>query len=310
MSNAEHVAKLKEGVNAWNDFVDANDEKPGFYPDLSDDILRDRNLSGADLTDADMSDSNLIGTDLSHADLWRADLSGALLHNANLSGAFLKDVDFTGTLIGNTTFGNNDLSTIKGLDKVIHHGPSSIGIDTILKSKGNIPAGFLMGAGVPEEVIDFLQRFKGQSFPSCFISYAEVDDAFTQTLYNDLTAAGVRCWDWKKDAKWGKSLMRSIDEAVSDYDRLIVVCTEQSLNSPAVIREIERALQKEDELARKSEDSEVLFPIMLDNYVLSDWTHYRKADVIAKSIADFREWGDPEVYRRRLERLIRDLKAE
>lgn len=69
MSNPEHVAKLREGPDAWEEFVDANDEKPGFYPDLSDELLRDMDLSGADLTDADLSDSNLIGTDLSGADL-------------------------------------------------------------------------------------------------------------------------------------------------------------------------------------------------------------------------------------------------
>lgn len=86
-------------------------------------------------------------------------------------------------------------------------------------------------------------------FHTCFISFTEADDAFSERLYNDLQANGVRCWRWKEGAQWDKTLMHSIDEAVRVYDKLIVVCSEQSLNSPPVIREIERALQKEDDLS-------------------------------------------------------------
>jgi hypothetical protein len=63
--------------------------------------------------------------------------------------------------------------------------------------------------------------------------------------------------------------MHSIDEAVHYYDKLIIICSEQSLNSPAVIREIERALQKEDDLARQGEEGEVLFPLRLDDYIFN-----------------------------------------
>jgi hypothetical protein len=157
-----------------------------------------------------------------------------------------------------------------------------------------------------------MRSLTGQAleFFNCFISFTEADDAFSERLYNDLQARGIRCWRWKEDAKWGKSLMRSIDEAVRLYDKLIVICSEQSLKSPAVIREIERALQKEDYLTRQGKEDEVLFPIRLDDYIFSEWEHHRKADVIAKNIGDFRQWHEPELYRKRLERLIRDLRTE
>ena len=71
--------------------------------------------------------------------------------------------------------------------------------------------------------------------------------------------------------------MRSIDEAVRVYDKLIVICSEQSLNAPAVIREVERSLRKEDGLARQSKGREVLFPIRLDEYIFTGWQHHRKA---------------------------------
>src|SRR3712207_2105084 len=104
--------------------------------------------------------------------------------------------------------------------------------------------------------------------------------------------------------------MRSIDEAVRVYDKLIVICSEQSLNAPAVIREIERALQKEDDLARQGKEGEVLFPIRLDDYIFTNWEHHRKADVTAKNVGDFRRWKNHDDYRNAFDRLLRDLKAE
>jgi hypothetical protein len=115
---------------------------------------------------------------------------------------------------------------------------------------------------------------------------------------------------WKEDAKWGKTLMRSIDEAVRIYDKLIVICSEQSLNAPAVIREMERALQKEDDLARQAKEAEVLFPIRLDDYLFNGWQYYRKADVTAKNVGDFRQWKDHDSYQKAFKRLLRDLKDE
>jgi hypothetical protein len=75
------------------------------------------------------------------------------------------------------------------------------------------------------------------------------------------------------------------------------------------MREIERALQKEDDQARQGQEGEVLFPLRLDDYLFNEWNHYRKADVIAKNVGDFRRWHEPERYKKSFERLLRDLKA-
>ncbi len=52
--------------------------------------------------------------------------------------------DLTGVYIGWTTFGNVDLSSVHGLETVQHEGPSTIGIDTLYRSHGNIPEGSLI----------------------------------------------------------------------------------------------------------------------------------------------------------------------
>jgi Pentapeptide repeats (8 copies) len=83
MANDEHVAKLKEGVEAWNTWRNGN-------PDI------DTDLSRADLSRADLSGAHLSGADLSGADLFGANLSGANLFGANLSGANLSGAHLNG----------------------------------------------------------------------------------------------------------------------------------------------------------------------------------------------------------------------
>lgn len=69
------------------------------------------------------------------------DLRGARLNGLDLRRAVLDHVD---------------LSETNGLEDARHEGASSIGLDTLFRSKGFIPDGFLLRAGVPEDVIQYL----------------------------------------------------------------------------------------------------------------------------------------------------------
>jgi hypothetical protein len=81
MANDEHVALLKKGVQAWNEW---RDENPDIRPNLS-----KTNLSRADLGGANLGGANLRRADLGEANLSGANLGGANLSHANLSGANL-----------------------------------------------------------------------------------------------------------------------------------------------------------------------------------------------------------------------------
>jgi hypothetical protein len=76
------------------------------------------------------------------------------------------------------------LSAAKALQTVHHHEPSTIGLDTIYRSKGNIPESFLRGAGVPEDFIVYMKSLVGKAidFYSCFISYSSKEHEFAETL--------------------------------------------------------------------------------------------------------------------------------
>ena len=285
-----------------------------FRADLSGADLRAVNLSGVDLSRADLSGANLGNADLSGADLSKADFSGADLFRANLSGADLSRANLSGADLDNarvgwSTLGNIDLSMAKGLDTVIHLGPSAIGIDTIYRSKGNIPEVFLRGAGVPDSFIEYMASLVGKpiQFYSCFIiSHSSKDERFCGRLYADLQTKGVRTWYLPEDTRWGEPVWGDIDHSTRIYDKLVVICSGDSLQSGPVLREIELALQREDRGGKN-----VLFLVRIDDYLFDRWEHPRKADVVSKVVGDFRGWDqDTARYDVAFKKLLRALEAE
>ncbi len=203
-------------------------------------------------------------------------------------------------------FGDTDLSTARGLETVRHEFPSTIGIDTIYNSKGNIPEVFLRGCGVPEDFIIYMRSLVGKAieFCSCFISYSTMDDDFAQRLYADLQHQGVRCWFAPEVLKIGDKFRMRIDESIRVYDKLMVVLTENSIRSPWVEEEVETALEKE-----RKHNKPALFPIRLDDAVMETDQAWAASLRRTRHIGDFRAWKDHDQYQKSFERLLRDLKA-
>jgi hypothetical protein len=54
-----------------------------------------------------------------------------------LSGCYRK-ADLSEAKCGFTGFGNVDLSEVKGLETIRHEGPSTVGMDTLFRSRGKI----------------------------------------------------------------------------------------------------------------------------------------------------------------------------
>src|SRR5262245_57268243 len=79
MANEAHLAMLKCGVAAWNEW---RDKHPEIRPDLQGVYLR-----GAQLQDADLHDATLVQAQLEETNLRGANLRGALLCEANLHKA-------------------------------------------------------------------------------------------------------------------------------------------------------------------------------------------------------------------------------
>ena len=177
-------------------------------------------------------------------------MSEASLQRVQFGQANLGGTCFEQAIMGWTVLGEVDLSTAEGQETVVHDGPSYISVDTVYRSGGNIPEIFLRGCGVPETFIEYVRTLIGKpiEFHSCFISYSTKDKRFCERLCADLQAKGVRVWYFPEDAEWGETVWGEIDRSIKVYDKLIVVCSENSLQSGPVYCEIERALNREDKV--------------------------------------------------------------
>lgn len=361
MADPKHLAKLLEGVDAWNDWVDEHPEtvadlcgadlsraalherrlfrdprsvlSPNFSlaelhganlshanltyailrgthfqrADLQHSILNSADLSGADLTGANLGHCDLAGSNLSGANLSGANLTEAELMSANLYSANLVDADLTGARVGWTIFGGNDLGSVKGLETVWHAGPSTIGIDTIYRSQGKIPDSFLSGCGVPNDLVTFGKSLVSRTigFYSCFISYSSKDEPFAKQLRSELHARGIRSWFAPEDLKIRDRFPERIEESIRLHDKLLVILSENSVNSAWVEREVQAAVEKEHR-----QGATVLFPVRLDDAVM-DSPRAWAADIRrARHIGDFRSWKDQALFQLSLDRLVRDLRAQ
>lgn len=99
---------------------------------------------------------------------------------------------------------------------------------------------------------------------SCLISYSSKDGEFVERLHGDLQSKYVRCWFSPENLKIGDEFPVEIDEAVRLSDKLLLVLSENSIESPWVEEEVEAAFEKERQQKRT-----VLFPIRLDDAIMT-----------------------------------------
>ncbi|MFH1523589.1 MAG: toll/interleukin-1 receptor domain-containing protein [Chloroflexota bacterium] len=302
-----------------------------FRADLSREVdLSKANLLGTQLVEVDLRGSFLDGADLSGATLLGADLSFAHLSNTNLTGvnfigAILTGVDLRYANLLHAAFGNTilafiDMTSAKGLEETYHDSPSRIAIQTI---RGKIPEKFLRGCGLGDweieldnlyreelsakEVDEILYRVhdlrvhQAIQYYSVFISYSTKDQVFVQRLHDNLQESGVRCWFAPEDLKIGDKFRGRIDDAIWIHDKLLIVLSENSINSTWVEKEVETAFGKESKGG-----GTVLFPICLDDSIMKTEQAWAADIRRARHIGNFSE---KDSYQKAFERLLRDLKA-
>lgn len=142
------------------------------------------------------------------------------------------------------------------------------------------------------------------SFPyfSCFISYSWADKAFVRRLYDDLTELGINCWMDAKDLKIGDKIGDQVERAIQSQDRVLLVLSRASINSPWLRYEYRHALKLEEERHRT-----VLFPLSLDETILSKNVPPSLARLRERLICDFTGWESGSAYKKAFSSLVRDL---
>lgn len=325
MAVQEQIERLKRSVEEWNQW---RQEQPEIRPDLSfADLIRanlstanlsETNFSRANLGAAYLSDSNLSGADLGGANLSGADLFMTNLSTANFCGAILKGADLTnailsgailsGTYFSYTTFAWVDLNNVKGLETAIHHGPSIVDINSVmLPTDKHTRTHFLRGAGFTETQIDYLPSLltpRPIQYQSLFISYASQDEVIARRLYAALREHDVPCWFAPHDLQPGNYFRERIDQAIHTQDKLLLLLSENSVQSGWVRYEVELALARENRQQR-----EILFPIRLDDAIFHCTASWATSLQATRHIGDFTGWRDGVTYNQAFTTLLRHLKV-
>ena len=175
--------------------------------------------------------------------------------------------------------------------------------------------------GAPEDSVNYQRTITASAdrFYTCFISYSIKDQAFTERLQDDLQTQGVRCWYFPADSLGGNWVPRiaspdevglwigeDVDRGIRYYDKLIVVCSGDSLASERIRDEIIHGVQKQSETGRW-----LFSPVAISDAAYDRRNRYVRGLRLWRHVMfDFRGWEDPQVYRSALDRLIQDLNRD
>jgi hypothetical protein len=356
MANAAHLGILKRGVKAWNQWRNKNYT---IRPDLRGAIFRGINLSGANFIGTDLHRAQFSEVNLSLANLRSAVLHRAVLRRVVLNGTILRRTDLSQTIlsevilskaelveadlseaeltrvdlqganlgrskIGATIFAKSDLSAVMALDTVKHTSPSTVGVDTLYRSKGKIPDVFLRGCGLSdwqieavklhqrdltnEEIGDIIYRIhelraaQPIQINPLFISYTHTDVTFVDKIERYLVKDGIRFWRDVHHATAGR-LERQVDRAMRLNPTVLLILSENSVRSDWVEHEARLAHKLEKELGR-----DVLCPVALDlSWKQCRWPERLREQIEEYNILDFSNWGDKASFERMYRRLVDGL---
>ncbi|HET7539865.1 MAG TPA: toll/interleukin-1 receptor domain-containing protein [Polyangiaceae bacterium] len=122
---------------------------------------------------------------------------------------------------------------------------------------------------------------------SVFISYGQPDHAVAEKVNAALRRFGIKTFFFPENSPAGLKLHKLMRDGVNSHDRILLVCSEHSLNRKGVLNEIEETLQRE----ARDGGATYLIPLMLDDFVLTRWSPPDPGMLTAvrdRVIADFR----------------------
>ena len=312
--------------------------------------LRHANLRGADLSEANLSDTDLRGVNLSGANLSKANLTNVNLSGTDLSGVNFDSVDLRGTVfidsilkssnfnnshIDNCVFAGLDFSTVKGLETVKHHGPSSLDHQSLQKSKGVIPERFLKGCGFQDwevenaklyleditplmctDILSTIHRLRFDNpitYFSVYISYSHEDVVFADALHDALQSEGIRCWLDKDQMCVGDDIYDKIADGIKHCDKLLLCCSKSSLTEKWWVNfEINQAFEKERKwMLKHRKKAAILIPLNIDGYLFSHECDNPMKDEITKRLAaEFVGWeNSQELFNNSVSEVVKALHA-
>ncbi len=165
--------------------------------------------------------------------------------------------------------------------------------------------------GIPDSLVEYLPEFYNSAlriFPA-FLSHSWADKEFVRKLYEALTDKGVTTWLDEKKMKPGDNIHDSIAEGIKYYDKVILVCSENSLNSWWVEKELEKVYEKERTMQKeRGKKFRLVIPIRIDDHIFNSESGL--FDTLRNSIiGDFCKWRDESEFEKAMKELITALNS-
>ena len=292
--------------------------------DLTEAVLRGSQLNATDLIAANFHNADLRGTDLTGAALARGDCTGADMRRAHFGNASLGGASFRGARLdhaglGSTHFDDVDVRAFCGLSTLDHYSPSYIDSRTVMRSYAHPGLKrFMLDCGVPEVFAEYMiDCAKAMDLPllrrmmqSTFISYGAPDEAFARRLYDALRSHNVVVFFFPETATMGERIDNEIFRRIQEHDRVLLICSRNSLDRDGVVNEIQETLDRE----ARDGGATYLLPITLDDYVLTGWKKKQPQlaeRVSRRIIGDFRGTRrNQQNFERAVARLLDALKLK
>jgi hypothetical protein len=254
-------------------------------------------LIGATFVDADLSEADLTGACMARADCRRADMTSTRFNNVTLANANFSGTRLTGARLSSAYFDDVDVSSFCDARSLEHLGPSHIDYRTVIRSylHPNLRR-FMTDCGVPEIFTTYMIDCAHASgdpllrslMQSTFISYGGPDEKFARRIYDALRAHKVPLFFFPETARVGERIDNEVFRRLQEHDRVLLLCSRDSLDRPGVISEIQETLDRE----ARDGSATYLLPVMIDDYVLTGWraSHPELAERVGRRIiGDFRK---------------------
>jgi hypothetical protein len=110
-------------------------------------------------------------------------------------------------------------------------------------------------------------------YHSLYVIYGDPDESIATKINAHFKNRGVKTWFFPENKSAGEKLHDMMYDGVNNNDRVLLICSKNSLHRLGVLNEIDAALTKEARTGGKS----LIIPVTIDNYVFSDeWTPSKK----------------------------------
>jgi hypothetical protein len=185
--------------------------------------------------------------------------------------------------------------------------PDTVKIEEILRK---IVSDFEYLAGYTRKILETKPPkapILGTFMQSTFISYGGPDEDFARRIYDSLKKMGVVVFFFPETAQLGERIDAEVFKRINDHDRVLLICSKDSLKRPGVTHEIRETLDRE----ARDGGATYLLPITLDNYVFEEFKerHSDLAERLSRRIiGDFRGAKNSRmVFQKAMRRIVETL---